>query len=154
MKYKRCIPFLAVALAITSIGQVRHGHDNSNDEQAKKLLSYGKHSFEELLRGEPGAVANMKKIFQLTGDPNRKLRAASLLTFIKTKEPFYFDYLVQEAERAIRSDMPWPTLYDNDGNKITKRINETDPEFLRWCEKHHTDPADQFFAAYYRIPVP
>lgn len=153
---RKChVIFVAVALGITSAGQVQNEVRNkTKDEQAQELLNDGKHSFEDLLKGDPGAIANMKKIFELTTDSNMKLRAASLLIFIKTKESLYFDFLVHEANQALNNDMPWPTLYDKDGNKITKRVSEMNPEFLKWCEAHQANPSDEFFAAYYKIPIP
>lgn len=149
------IVFLSAMLLTVDVGWAQHAKKHkTNDEQAQELLNDKKHSFEDLLKGGPEAVAAMKRIFELTTDSNLKQRAASLLVFLKVKEPVYFDYLTQQATQALDNDMPWPTLYDKDGEKITKHVRDMNPSFLKWCDAHHLDPSDQFYNAYYRIPLP
>lgn len=122
----------------------------SNEQKAQELLNDKTYSFEDLLNAKPGAVADAKKIFALASDSNIKQRAASILLSIGLRDPVYFDYLSREAEKALRNDTPWPTLYDKDGNTVRKTFN---PDFLKWCERRHVKKSDAFEAVYYRIPV-
>jgi HEAT repeat protein len=117
----------------------------TDDEKVQELLSNEKYSFEDLLKGKPEAVANTKKIFALTSDPNIKQRAASILLSIGVKDRVYFDYLTDVAKEALNNDMPWPTLYDEQGRRNDKADN---PAFVVWCKKHGLDPNDDRYAAY------
>lgn len=123
----------------------------SNQEKVDKLLN--KSSFEDLLSGNPGAVANAKEIFSLTSDPKLKQRAASILLSIRKADQVHFDYLTAEAEKALNDvdAMPWPTLYDKDGNIVPDSLN---PDFRKWCDVHQVKYLDTFEAAYYEVPAP
>src|SRR5579871_768635 len=126
----------------------------TNEERAQELIKDKKYSFEDIRKRDPGAIANVEQIFILTNDARTKGRSASILLIIGVRDQIYFDYLAAEAKAALNSDMPWPTLYDEHGNKITKTIETLNPAFLKWCKKHHRDPGDAFEEAYYGISQP
>lgn len=123
-----------------------------NQQKAEELLNSKKYSFQDLLNGKPGAVANAKEIFALSDDPNTKLRAGSVLLRIGRGDQVQFDYLTAEARKSLdyANSMPWPTLYDKDGNIVPEKPN---PEFLKWCEAHKLNAWDTYEAAYYQVPV-
>lgn len=145
---------MACVVPVSTCYSQEETHAKTNAERAQELLKDQRYSLDDLLQGNPDAVVIAKQIFALTGDSNTKQRIASILVHISTKDSTYFEYLVTEAEKALSNDMPWPTLYDKDGNKKSKTLDSLNPEFLKWCEKHNVDPADAFHAAYYEIPVP
>jgi hypothetical protein len=122
----------------------------TNQERVEKLRN--KYSFQQLISGDPGAVANAKEIFALTNDPKIKQRAGSILLHIGKADQAQYDYLTGEAEKAldVANKMPWPTVYDNEG-KIVDKIN---PEFLKWCAARKVDARDTFESAYFDAPMP
>lgn len=147
--------FVVVALVAANPGYTQTASEpDANEKKAQGLLNDKAHTFEDLLKRDPGAISNAKKFFVLSKDPGLKQRVASLLVSLREKDPIYFDYLKQQAEQSLKNDMPWPTLYDEHGNKRSKTMDTLNPEFLRWCKEHHQDPASTFEAAYYEIPVP
>lgn len=147
--------FVMVALVASHPGYPQTASEpDANEKKAQGLLNDKAHTFEDLLKRDPGAISNAKEVFVLSKDPVLKQRVASLLVSLGEKDPIYFDYLKQHAEQSLKNDMPWPNLYDEHGNKRSKTIDTLNPEFLRWCKEHHQDPASTFEAAYYEIPVP
>jgi hypothetical protein len=124
----------------------------SNQQRAEELLNNKKYSFQDLLDGNAGAVANAKEIFSLTSDPKIKLRAASVLLNIGKADQVEYDYLIGEAEKALNyaNEMPWPTFYDKDG----KAIDKGNPDFLKWCKAHKLNPSETFESAYFDVPMP
>ncbi len=109
------------------------------------------YTFQDLLNGKPVAIEGAKKAFATTVDPNRKQRVASVLVSIGVRDPVYYNYLVQEATKALDNTMPWPTIYDKEGKINANSIN---PEFSRWCDEHHLNRVDAFESAYFKIPAP
>lgn len=159
----KCEPARVIAISIVvavamlyafQSAETQGRNTQANEEKARGLLNDKRYTFEDLLAGKPETVANAKQIFALTTDPPIKQRFASILLSIGVKDQIYYDYLVSEAQKALDSDMPWPTLYDEHGNKRSKTIDTLDPAFLKWCKEHHQDPRSAFDAAYYEIPVP
>jgi HEAT repeat protein len=130
------------------------GKQKSDEEKAKELLKDPQYALNDVLNHKPEAVARMVELFRLTNDSNLKQRAASILVRSGIEDPVYFDYLTREAQKSLDNDMPWPVLYDEDGNKKSNTINTLNPEFLKWCKQHNRDPGETFYAAYYEIPVP
>lgn len=125
----------------------------SNQQKAEELLNTKKYSFQDLLNGKPEAVAYAKEIFALSNDPKIKLRGASILLRVGKGDQVHYDYLVAETEKSLEyaNSMPWPTLYDKDGDIIPQKMN---PDFLKWCEARKLDAWDTFEAAYYEVPIP
>lgn len=151
------IAIVAVALAVTQglTGTTKRAQkktdSKSNEQKTQDLLNDKTYSFEDLLAGKPGAVANAERIFTLTSDSNTKQKAASILLSIGVHNPTYFDYLTQEAQKALSTDMPWPLLYDQEGRTIPKAMN---PAFLDWCKNRNLNAVEVFEDAYYKAPVP
>lgn len=147
-----------IIVLLTSIGAAqspasaqmtsRSGQTGRNTSKSRAAQSY---TFEDLLNGKPVAIEGAKRAFATTTDPNRKERVASVLVSIGVRDPVYYNYIVDAASNALESTMPWPTLYDQQGNVIRNSIN---PEFLKWCDKRHLNHIDAFEAAYYKIPMP
>lgn len=147
-----CLTLVQAGLGL-SFGSIGQSKGQSNQQKVQELLNNKKYSFQDLLRGDPGAVANAKEIFRLSDDPDTKERLASVLLCIGKGDQVHYDYLVVQATKSLKyaDSMPWPTLYDKDGNVVPKRPN---PEFLKWCQAHKLDAWDTFEAAYYTVPIP
>lgn len=126
----------------------------SNEERLQQLAHDKSHTFQDLLNREPQAVANAKEYFVLVKDPKIKQRVASVLLSIGVRQSLYLDYLTSAAKQALSNDMPWPTLYDTNGETVSKTIDTLNPAFLKWCESHHQYPRSAYEAAYYEIPSP
>jgi HEAT repeat protein len=118
----------------------------TNEKKAQELtqLFNSKYKFEDLLRGDPGAVSLDKQIFALTDEAKIKRRIASILITLGIKDRVYFDYLVQEARKGLENEMPWPSAYDERG-RLNKDIT---PAFIAWCKEQGIDPNDPHYASY------
>lgn len=114
----------------------------TDDEKAKELMELNnkKHVFQDLLNGDPEAVAIDKQVFALSTDPELKERIGSILISIGVKDQAYFDYLAKAAKQALDNDVPWPSLYDERG-RINHKADH--PAFVAWCKKHGLDPKDE-----------
>lgn len=123
----------------------------TNEEKAKQLLELNnkKHTFEDLLHGDPDSVANAKKVFALSDDPERKQRIASILLSIGVKDRVYRDYLEHAAREALADETPWPTQYDDKGQP-----QDWSPVFLEWCQKRGLPPWETLKKVYYEISNP
>jgi HEAT repeat protein len=120
----------------------------SNEELAKELNNDKRYPFEDLLQAKPGAVANAKKIYALTSDPELKQRLASILISIGVKDQIYREYLERAARKALADETPWPTQFNEKNEK------SWDPVFLEWCKKKELNPVTILEKAYYEIPNP
>jgi hypothetical protein len=123
---------------------------NNNEEKAQKSLNDKTYSFQDLLNKNPAAIASSKEIFALTSDTATKQRMASILLSIGVKDEVYFEYLTNEAKKALAHDhdMPWPRLYDK--QKHAKALN---PALNEWCKTHNVGFWDMNDVESYEIPI-
>jgi HEAT repeat protein len=141
--HKAILVFICLAAVLCARAQ-QPGKPKTNDQRARELLDSKTYTFEDLLRGDSGAVANAKAIFRLSSDAITKRRVASVLITLGVKDRVYFDYLVSEAKKGLDNPIPWPTAYDGHG-----RINQDiTPEFIAWCKKQGIDPNDPKYVSY------
>ncbi len=110
-----------------------------------------KYTLQQLLDKDPGAVKNAEKFFALTTDINKKQKVASILLSIGVPAAVYFNYLSAQAKKSLNVGIPWPTLYDEDGNVVKGKLN---PAFLEWCAQRELEPLSVFESTYYEIPGP
>lgn len=141
--FKAGLVFICLAIGLCARAQ-QPGKPKINDEKAQELLHSKTYTFEDLLHGDSGAVANAKEIFRLSSDAVVKRRTASVLISLGVKDQVYFEYLSSEARRALDNPMPWPTAYDEHG-RINQKIT---PQYAAWCKKWDVDPNDPKHAAY------
>jgi len=140
----------AVALLVIPFTGIHNALDvnsqKANEKKAQELtqLFNSKYKFEDLLRGDPGAVSLDKQIFALTDEAKIKRRIASILITLGIKDRVYFNYLVQEARKGLENEMPWPSAYDERG-RLNKDIT---PAFIAWCKEQGIDPNDPHYASY------
>jgi hypothetical protein len=120
----------------------------TNEEKVQELLNNKKYSFEDLLHGNPGAVADARNIFVLSNDPRLKQRMASILLSVGVRDQVYRDYLEHAAREALADETPWPIMYDK-GEE-----NGWNPVFLEWCQKHGSMPWATLKILRYEIPGP
>lgn len=120
-----------------------------NEQKAQELLNDGKHTFDDLLHGEPGAVANARNIFDLTTEPALKQRLASILLSIGQRDKRYEAYLEHAAREALADATPWPLKYDEKGEP-----KDWDPVFLEWCKTRGLMPWATLKKASYETPGP
>lgn len=109
-----------------------------------------KHSFTDILAGDPAAVCNIEDIFEATSQIALKERIASILMRIGVRDQVYFDFLSKQAEESLEVDAPWAELFDPNTGQVTG-IN---PAFMLWCKKHNLTPAQVFEDARYKVPIP
>lgn len=109
-----------------------------------------KHTFANILAGNPAAVCNIEEIFEVTSQTELKERIASILMRIGVRDSVYFDFLSAQARNALASDMPWAELFD----KSTGKVTGVNPAFLEWCRKHGRDQQGAFDEARYKISIP
>jgi HEAT repeat protein len=152
-----CGCYLAVvisALAISGIAASGEQHTASggqaetNETMAQELLNDKRYSFEDLLHAKPEAVANAKRIFALTSDPQLKQRLASILLSVGARDGTYRDYLAHAAREALADETPWPTQFNEKGEA------SWNPIFLQWCKKQELSPITIRKRSYYEMPVP
>jgi hypothetical protein len=79
------------------------------------------------------AVPILKEQFTKSQDPDAKAHIASVLIRLGEKDTLYWDYVVQQAAGAVKSDPPLPTMYDS-GGKVMR--GQTSPEFSAWVKAH------------------
>jgi hypothetical protein len=123
---------------------------DNNEEKAQKLSNDKQYSFQGLLNKNPGDVANSKVVLALTSDTATKQRIASILLSIGVKDQVYFDYLTDEAKKALAHDhdAPWPLLYDE--QRLPKSEN---PALVEWCKAHGVGFWDMHNVEYYEVPA-
>ena len=120
----------------------------SNDEIIQELSNDPRYSYEDLLHGNPGAVANAKKAFELSNDPLLKQRLASILLAVGVKDKSYQIYLEHAAREALADKTPWPICYRD------KEKYDWNPVFLEWCKKRDLDPLETLKRVHYEVPAP
>jgi hypothetical protein len=127
------------------------------NSKALDLLNDKTYTYKDLLAGKPEAVANAKKIFLLSSDPETKQKGASILLSIGIRDRIYLDYLAGESQKAMERerDMPWPILFDKDGKSAPPGVKQPfNPAFLDWCNKKGLNPFDANVTAHYIDPSP
>ncbi len=136
----------------TSPGQIPAPiRTTNNEEKAQTSVNNKKsYSFQDLLNKNPEGVADAKELFALTDDTVMKQRMASILLSIGVKDQAYYEYLTNEAEKALAHDhdMPRPVLYDEQGLKTA-----LNPALNEWCKTHGVGFWDMEKVEYYEIPV-
>jgi hypothetical protein len=122
---------------------------SGNEEEAYLLTNNTAHRFADLIGGNPGAVANAKRVFTLTQSTPTKQRIASVVLSTGASDAELSGYLGQEARTALvhDHDMPWPMLYDADHQVST--LNEALNE---WCKAHNIGFWNAYRVQYYQIP--
>ncbi len=147
---------LAVAVSqFVALGDAQQpqgaARDEPNEEKVRELLELNnkKHTFEDLLHGDPDAVANTQKIFALTSDPELKQRLASILLSIGVRDKVYRNYLEHAAREALADETPWPKQYDAKGEP-----QDWNPVFLEWCQKRRLMPWATLKKVTYEISMP
>jgi hypothetical protein len=167
----------AIPARTQGVAQTEAPNTSCDEKRAQELHQAKKaYTFEDLLHGNPQAIADDKQLFALTCDAVDKRRIAGILVSLGVKDQVYFDYLTNGAKEALNNDMPWPMAYDENGeinDKATAAyfdwckkfgLNPDDPKiaplkgvssaFLEWCIKHEVHPSEALHEAYYVIPDP
>lgn len=122
----------------------------SSEEQVREsVATEKKHTFQDLLHGDPDAVADEKKFFALATDPELKQRVASILLGIGVRDQVYRDYLEHAAREALADETPWPDRHNAEGEPV-----DWNPVFLKWCEKRGLMPWATFRKVAYEVPTP
>jgi hypothetical protein len=169
-------PAQAQAAASTQPRNVDCDEKIAQELQSKKTP----YTFQDVLNRNPKFIADIisddKTLFTVTCDPVRKRRIAGILLSLGVKDQVYFDYLADGAKEALKNDMPWPMVYDENGDVIEKAtpaylewckkfgLDPNDPKvaplkgvnsaFLEWCIKHEVHPSEAMHDVYYEIPDP
>jgi hypothetical protein len=171
------LPWGAIPAQPQAVAQTEAQNTGCDEKKAEELHQAKKaYTFEDLLHGNPQAVADDKQLFALTCDATLRRNMAGILIRLGVKDQVYFDYLVSGAREALKNDLPWPEAYDENGDVIDHvtpaylewckkfGLNPDDPkimplrgvssEFLEWCIKHQVHPSEAMHDAYYEIADP
>ncbi len=145
------VAMVAMQLIAGGGAQQSNAPAKTNEEQLQELLNPTdpKYTFEDLLHGNPTAVAGARKFFTLSSDPAMKQRVASILLSVGARDKVYHDYLEHAAREALTDDTPWPAKYNEKGEK-----EDWNPVFLEWCKKRGLMPWATLKQQYYEVPVP
>ncbi|HSR68714.1 MAG TPA: hypothetical protein VLU25_12315 [Acidobacteriota bacterium] len=95
------------------------------------------------------AIQPLRRAFEKVETKREKQIIAATLLSLGEREARYFDFLAKHALEAIRMDMPFPILLDEEGNIVRKQL---DPAFVAWCEERGLDPARTSRRALYDLP--
>ncbi len=95
-----------IFLQLVALNGLQRKRPKTNEEKARALLNDKRYSFEDLLNAKPGAVADAKKIYALTSDPELKQRLASILISIGVKDQVYREYLEHAARMDLANETP------------------------------------------------
>ena len=127
----------------------RASRTTNDEERAQELRNDKKYSFEALLSKSAADVANSETIFALTKDTEAKRRIASVLVHIGIPVRIYFDYLTNEAKKALAhdQDMPWPICYGKD-----RKSDSASPAFVEWVKNNRLPFWDAYNVSVYEIP--
>jgi hypothetical protein len=100
--------------------------------------------------GDRRAVPILKEQFMVPALPTSiKQQLALGLIKMGDKDPVYWNYLEENAKRAIESDAPDVRLFNSQGKTVPRQLS---PEFIAWAESHHLSPDDAAAAQVYEVP--
>jgi hypothetical protein len=88
-----------------------------------------------LARRDPAALLELARRFDNVVPKLEKQRIAVVLVSRAADDTRFLDFLLEEARRAIDSDMPFPLAFDGSGALLPKQYS---PAFLRWTYGHGT----------------
>jgi len=122
----------------------------SSEEQVREPnAAENKHTFQDLLHGDPDAVADEKKFFALATDTEMKQRVASILLSLGVRDKVYRDYLEHAAREALADETPWPARHNAKGEE-----EDWNPAFLEWCKKRSLEPWATLKKVVYEVSNP
>lgn len=143
---------LCVLMIGTALGQGQAIKTGSVADAISKVKE-GKFAavhIEEIARaGQVQAIPILKEQFARSQDPAVKAKLADALIRLGDKNQSYWDFLVQQANEAIESDMPYPNRFDSQGKMVRREFS---PDFIEWCKIHHVTPDSAGEAALYKLP--
>lgn len=149
--HRAMVAMVVVQLIAGGGAQQSNAPVKTNEEQLQELLNPTdpKYTFEDLLHGNPTAVAGARKFFTLSSDPAMKQRVASILLSVGVRDKVYHDYLEHAAREALADETPWPSKYNEKGEP-----EDWNPVFLEWCKKRGLMPWATLKQQFYELPVP
>jgi len=100
-------------------------------------------------KADTPSLPELRHIFDTSQDKGQKQRAASLLLLLGDRDQSYLDYLIQSAQEAIESDMPFPVDPADNEEAQTKSAQA----FVDWCSYQGIDPADAYQQALFTLPA-
>lgn len=80
------------------------------------------------------AIPALKEQFALSQDATLKGKIAAALVRLGDKDQIYWNYLVEQATFAVKSDAPLPTMFDANGKVASGQVS---PEFVAWTKSHN-----------------
>jgi hypothetical protein len=106
---------------------------------------------EQLLRRlDAASTAELQRRFDSTADSIDRQKIAVALVERLQEDDRYFDFLAKAAQAAVRSDMPFPYPYDEQGRSIGDRYSQ---DFLAWAAKRKIPPDTAARAAERELPL-
>ncbi|HYX51968.1 MAG TPA: hypothetical protein VE783_00850 [Candidatus Limnocylindrales bacterium] len=96
------------------------------------------------------AINPLREQFARTQDDLLKDAIASTLVRLGVEDRSYWDYLEQNARKAIESDAPFPSAFDVQGHAIRKQLS---PEFLEWAKRNQLDVQQAVTIQMQRMPA-
>ena len=143
---------LCALLITTASAQVDQTQSDEIKNSVKRIQS-GKFDVVDINRvaraGAVQAIPSLKGQFVHGEDAYIKTAVASALLRLGDKQQIYWDYLADQARRAIESDAPFPFRFDAQGHMIPRQLA---PEFVAWAKARHVSPEHASAAQLYEAP--
>jgi hypothetical protein len=95
------------------------------------------------------AIPTLKERFALSQDANSKGKIADALVRLGDTDDTYWNYLIDQATEAVKSDVPLPTMYDSHGAVVK---GQASPEFTAWTKAHGVSPESAAEDVVFRLP--
>jgi len=95
------------------------------------------------------AIPALKEQFLLSQDADSKAQIASALVRLGDADDSYWNYLIGQATDAVKSDAPFPAMFDANGKVVRGQLS---PEFAVWAKAHNVSPELAAEDVVYRLP--
>ena len=95
------------------------------------------------------AIPALKEQFALSKDTTVKGKIAAALVRLGDKDDTYWNYLIELATVAVKSDAPFPTMFDANGKVVPGQVP---PEFAAWTKSHNVSLGSATETVAYILP--
>jgi hypothetical protein len=95
------------------------------------------------------AIPTLKERFALSQDADAKGKIADALVRLGDTDDTYWNYLIDQATEAIKSETPLPIVYDPHGVVVKGQVS---PEFNAWTKTHGVSPESAAEDVVFRLP--
>ena len=101
--------------------------------------------------GATAGIPTLKQEFAVTTDTWLKLVIAGALVRLGDRDAVYWDFLADEAKKALENDAPPFFILDSEGNVVPGQ-GQFPAEFVAWAKAHNLEPAVAAQDQIYELP--